>query len=74
MTTPTKEQLTERAQIVRIHEANCKIEYPTADELNFRMAIMKQLGVSLGLKEVRSMTIDGPSTTGIQRPQRAGRA
>ncbi|MFA5263224.1 MAG: hypothetical protein WC378_05315 [Opitutaceae bacterium] len=58
---PTKEELVERAQIVRIHEANCKIEHPTLDELNFRMAIMKRLGIGLGLKEVRGLTITGPS-------------
>lgn len=68
MTAPTKEQLTERAQIVRIHEANCKIDYPTVDELNFRIAIIKRLGVSLGLKELRGTEIDGPATTGIPRP------
>ena len=40
----TKEQLQERAQLVRIHEANCEIEYPTRDEANFRVAIMKKIG------------------------------
>jgi hypothetical protein len=29
-----KEQLQERAQLVRIHEANCNIEYPTPAEAN----------------------------------------
>lgn len=39
----TKEQLQERAQLVRIHEANCQIEHPGPLELNFRLAIMKKL-------------------------------
>lgn len=66
---PTKEELTERAQLVRIHEANCSIDYPTADELNFRMAIMKKLGTGLGLKELRNIQLTGPATTGISRPK-----
>jgi hypothetical protein len=56
----TKEELQERAQLVRVHEANCKIEHPTADELNFRLAIMKQLGLAYSLKEVRNVKIEGP--------------
>ncbi len=60
----TKEQLQERAQLVRIHEANCKIEYPTPEEANFRLAVMKALGIELGLKEVRSTTIEGPARKG----------
>ena len=56
----TKEQLQERAQLVRIHEANCNIEYPTRDEANFRLAIMKKLGLEFSLKEVRLAAIEGP--------------
>ena len=56
----TKEELQERAQLVRIHEANCKIEYPTRDEANFRIAIMKKLGLEFALKEVRPASIEGP--------------
>ena len=56
----TKEQLQQRAQLVRVHEANCQIEYPTRDEANFRIAVMKQLGREFALKEVRVVTIDGP--------------
>ena len=57
----TKEQLQERAQLVRIHEANCQLEYPTPDEANFRLAIMKRIGLEFGLKELRAATIDGPA-------------
>lgn len=39
----TKEELQERAQLVRIHEANCEIEHPTDQERGFRLAIMKKL-------------------------------
>jgi hypothetical protein len=56
----TKEQLQERAQLVRIHEANCQIEFPTPEEANFRLAIMKQLGRDFSLKELRGTTITGP--------------
>ncbi len=64
----TKEQLQERAQLVRIHEANCKIEYPTRDEANFRLAIMKKLGLEFSLREVRAASVDGPVVTTAQRP------
>ena len=56
----TKEQLQERAQLVRIHEANCGLLFPSHDEINFRLAIMKKLAQDLGLKELRSATIEGP--------------
>lgn len=60
MPTVTKEELQERAQLVRVHEANCKIEHPTPDELNFRRSVMIKLGFTFGLKEVRTAVIDGP--------------
>ncbi len=59
----TKEQHQHRAQLVRIHEANCEIEYPTPEEANFRLAIMKQLGREFSLKEVRTTAIAAPITT-----------
>jgi len=65
---PTKEQLQERAQLVRIHEANCHIEFPTPEEANFRIAIMKQLGREYGLKELRAATIAGPVLATAPRP------
>lgn len=65
---PTKDQLQERAHLVRIHEANCQIEYPTPDEANFRVAIMKQLGREFGLKEIRNAAITGPIVTTAVRP------
>lgn len=64
----TKEELQERAQLVRVHEANCKIDYPTKDEANFRLAIMKQLGTAFGLREMRNVEITGPNTADVKRP------
>lgn len=60
--TDEKESATERAQVVRMYEASCKIEFPTADERNFRLALMKKAGVMFGLKEVRDKVISGPET------------
>lgn len=57
----TKEQLQERAQLVRIHEANCQIEHPSPVELAFRLAIMKKLAAEYALKELRSVTLDAPA-------------
>ncbi len=67
----TKEQLQARAQLVRIHEANCQVEFPTPDEANFRIAIMKQLGREFGLKEIRSATVAGPVVTTAPRTAQA---
>jgi len=63
----TKEALQERAQLVRIHEANCKIDFPTPEESAFRLAIMKKLGLDLGLREIRAAVIDLPSKSGGTR-------
>lgn len=57
---PTKEELTERAQLGRLYEASCKIHFPTDDERNFRLALMKRLGLAYGLKEVKAATINPP--------------
>jgi hypothetical protein len=67
----TKEDLQERAQLVRIHEANCQIEYPTADEAKFRLAIMKKLGQEFALKELRAAAIDGPAPAVLSLQTRA---
>ena len=64
----TKEELQERAQLVRLHEANCHIEHPTADELNFRLAVMKRIGLGFALKEVRPLQIVGSATCVVTRP------
>lgn len=57
----TKEELTLRAQMVRAFEAACKIEYPSDQERNFRIALMKKLGAEFGLREVRDKEITGPA-------------
>jgi hypothetical protein len=63
----TKEELQERAQLVRIHEANCQLEHPTPEESNFRIAIMKQLGTAYQLRELRDKQITGPVQPTAQR-------
>ena len=70
----TKEELLERAQLVRIHEANCNIEYPTRDEANFRLAIMKKIGWQFALKEVRRVQIEGPVIAVAPRPAPLGKS
>lgn len=72
MATATKEELTERAQLVRIHEANCAIDFPTPDEIKFRFAIMKKLAQALGLRELQLATITGPTAPQPQRPAGQG--
>lgn len=56
-----KEELQARAQLVRIHEANCQIEHPTPEEQAFRMAIMKKLGQEYKLLELRALTFTPPA-------------
>ena len=53
--------------LVRIHEANCRIDFPTDVEQNFRIAVMKKLAEEMGLSELRNKTIVGPGR-GVQRP------
>jgi hypothetical protein len=67
--TVTKEELQERAQLVRVHEANCGIEHPTENDLNFRLAIMKKLAQAFSLAELRKLEITGPARLGSQ-PQK----
>lgn len=62
MSEQSKEALTKTAQQVRCLEASCKIEYPTEQKRNFRLALMKELGSSWKLKEVRNLIITGPET------------
>lgn len=73
----TKEELQERAQLVRIHEANCQIEHPTDQEIAFRLATMKRLAQDLRYKELR-MVAFGPApaapTAAQQRPAAAAPA
>jgi hypothetical protein len=57
-----KEELQERAQLVRVHEANCEIEHPTPDELNFRFATMKAIADRFGLRCLKDKVITGPAT------------
>jgi len=57
----TKEELQARAQLVRIHEANCQIEHPLPIELNFRIAILKRIAREYDLKELRAATLEGPA-------------
>lgn len=56
----SKEEIQELSLTTRAWEAACKIEHPTADELNFRIALAKKLGLSLGLRELRNLKIEGP--------------
>ena len=55
---------------VRILEAVCGIDFPSADEQNFRIAIMKDIARELNLRELREKRIDGPAT-GVTRPPQA---
>ena len=68
-----KETASERAQLTRLFEASCKIEYPTKDELNFRLALMKRLGVAFRMPEVKALSITGPNTSDTPRPGKTGR-
>ena len=70
----TKEELQERAQLVRLYEASCQIQHPTADESNFRLALMKRIGVDYGLKEMRNVEITGPVKSSHQARTPQGKA
>ncbi len=46
--------------LVRIHEANCSMDFCTDHEHNFRLAIMKAIAAELKLGELRDKEISGP--------------
>jgi len=46
--------------LVRIHEANCHIDFPTEIEQAFRVAVMKKIATELNLRELQKMTIGAP--------------
>ena len=69
----TKEQLQERAQLVRIHEANCAIEHPTETELAFRLAIMKKLAAEYQLRELRAAALVPLNQKSAAAPPRRAR-
>jgi len=52
----TKEQLQERTLLVRLHEANCNILFPTPPENGFRIAVMLKLTRQFGLGQLRRST------------------
>jgi hypothetical protein len=66
--TPDKEKRMTFTALVRIHEANCGIDYPSDLEQNFRIAIMKAIADQLRLRELRHMTLAGPGK-GVRRPK-----
>jgi hypothetical protein len=59
-TKPDNEKGMTFTALVRIHEANCGIDYPTDVEQNFRIAVMKAIAGQLGLKELRTSVLTGP--------------
>jgi len=69
-TKPDNEKGMTFTALVRIHEANCGIDYPTDVEQNFRIAIMKAIACQLSLKELRSAVITGPGK-GVKRTKEA---
>jgi hypothetical protein len=56
------------AEIVRIHEANCQLDFVGPEEQNFRVAMMKFIGRKLNLGELKKAEITG---TGTGRPRPA---
>ena len=60
------------AEIVRIHEANCQIDFASGDEQNFRIAMMKFIGRRLGLAELKGLGISGTGV-GVPRPRTSNR-
>jgi hypothetical protein len=66
LNTPNTERDFTPAELVRIHEANCEIEFATAEEQNFRIAMMKYIARRLGLVELRAANLSGPGL-GVSR-------
>lgn len=56
----TKEEHQERAQLVRLHEANCQIAHPTETDLKFRLAVQKKLAQAFGFSKEPKTTSSKP--------------
>jgi hypothetical protein len=52
---------------VRIFESSCQIDFPSPDEQNFRIAMMKMFAREMGLQELKAMKMVGAGT-GVARP------
>lgn len=60
-----------RAQLVRIYEANTGIDFPTEEDLKFRSALSRALGLDFDLRGVRNVTFDGPAPVMVTKPATA---
>ena len=58
------------AELVRIHEANCQIDFASPEEQNFRIAHMKHLARRMGMSELKGASITGPGK-GVPRPNKS---
>jgi hypothetical protein len=65
----TKEELQERAQLVRLYEANCQIHFPTELDARFRKALMTKLGNEFSLRQPADP--EAPAALGPKLPARA---
>lgn len=59
------------AEIVRIHEANCAIDFATGEEQNFRVGWMRLIAQRAGMRELKTAAIIGTGT-GVPRPTKEG--
>jgi hypothetical protein len=57
---PKTEENKRTAQLVRIYESACHLAYPTDEDINFRIAVSKALGIEYDLREMRKYTVTGP--------------
>jgi hypothetical protein len=66
----SKEQLQERAQLIRMYEAACSIAHPDDEDKRFRCAVMRKIGLEYGLREMRQWTVGGntPPTQRATQP------
>ncbi len=57
----SKEELQERAQLIRLYEAACNIAHPSDEDIRFRAALMRKIGVKYDLREMRNWTVGVPA-------------
>lgn len=71
MPTDTKQFLSERAQLVRLYEANSAVPHPSDEDLRFRRALMHALATRFGLRRDLVPQPPPPSASGPS-PARRG--
>lgn len=64
----TKEELQERAQLVRMYEASCSIHFPTELDIRFRKSLMYKLASEYQLRKPKEPELPAATVKAVGKP------